>query len=234
LAVETGNVTAFSSNFQGEAEERSIRNLRTDDQEVEAGNVYEVTFSSADMVGFQGTLELAEGLDLVDIAYANAEAGNFNLNHAANGLIAVSYNGAEGELFTLSLRASTNAMLSELINVSDRITFAEAYTNAGNITNLGINFGTTNVAAAEFGLEQNTPNPFAERTQIGFRLPVAGEATLTVQDVQGRTILVRQLEGAAGYNMVELTAAELGATGVLSYTIVAGDHTATRKLVVVR
>jgi hypothetical protein len=56
-----------------------------------------------------------------------------------------------------------------------------------------------------------------------------------IQDIQGRTVLVRELEGAAGRNVIELNVSELGgAAGVLSYTVTSGDFTATKKMVVVR
>ena len=59
--------------------------------------------------------------------------------------------------------------------------------------------------------------------------------TLNVQDVQGRTVMVRELEGFAGRNVTTINVNELaGATGVLSYTLTAGDFSATKKMVVVR
>ena len=87
----------------------------------------------------------------------------------------------------------------------------------------------------ENGLEQNTPNPVAEVTTIAYTLATAGEVTLNIQDVQGRTVLVRNLEGVAGRNVTTLNVSELGgATGILSYTLTAGDFSATKKMVVVR
>ncbi|MBC6996024.1 T9SS type A sorting domain-containing protein, partial [Lewinella lacunae] len=71
-------------------------------------------------------------------------------------------------------------------------------------------------------------------TVIRYELAVAGAATLTVQDAAGRLLLTRKLEATAGRNQVTLTAGELGAAGVLTYTLTAGDFTATRKMVVVR
>ncbi|SER42349.1 T9SS type A sorting domain-containing protein, partial [Neolewinella agarilytica] len=84
-------------------------------------------------------------------------------------------------------------------------------------------------------LAQNTPNPVVETTQIAYTLATAGQVTLNVQDIQGRTVMVRELEGTAGRNVVELNVNELGAaTGVLTYTLTAGDFSATKKMVVVR
>ncbi|MEM9258740.1 MAG: T9SS type A sorting domain-containing protein, partial [Bacteroidota bacterium] len=72
-------------------------------------------------------------------------------------------------------------------------------------------------------------------TLIRYELVKGGAATLTVQDVAGRLILTRQLEAVAGANQLTLTTAELGgATGVLTYTLTAGDFSATKKMVVVK
>ncbi|MBK8878924.1 MAG: hypothetical protein IPN74_10350 [Haliscomenobacter sp.] len=67
---------------------------------------------------------------------------------------------------------------------------------------------------------------------IGFTLPVAGEATLTIQDVTGRTLRVVKGQFAQGYNQVTVKASELNTTGVLSYTLKAGDYAATKKMIV--
>jgi hypothetical protein len=68
---------------------------------------------------------------------------------------------------------------------------------------------------------------------IQFELPTAATATLTIQDIQGRVIMSRTIDAAAGTNAATLESKELkGATGVLTYTLTAGDFTATRKMVV--
>jgi hypothetical protein len=47
--------------------------------------------------------------------------------------------------------------------------------------------------------------------------------------------MVRELEGAAGRNVTTVNVSELGAsTGILSYTLTAGDFSATKKMVVVK
>jgi hypothetical protein len=81
-------------------------------------------------------------------------------------------------------------------------------------------------------LHQNIPNPVTASTMIRFELAVAGAATLTVQDITGRVILTREMDGIAGLNMVALD--NLKTSGVLTYTLTSGDFVATRKMVVVR
>ena len=238
--IQMGDVSgsAAANNLGDDDDARSTVGLETSDLELAAGNIYEVVFTAKDLYGFQGTLELAAGLELVGVDYGQVAARNLNLDAAAEGVIAISYDEVEGitedALFTLEVRATEDALLSDLLSMTNRVTVAEAYPIMGGVANLGINFGT-GFAAAEFSLGQNVPNPVADQTQINYNLVEASEVTFELRDVQGRMILTRQLEGAAGMNVINLNSADLrGATGVLSYTLTAGDHTATRKMIVVR
>ena len=64
-------------------------------------------------------------------------------------------------------------------------------------------------------------------TKVGFTLPEAMDAKLTVFDMTGRVIKI--VEGAyeAGYNEIELLQQDLGTSGVLYYRLDAGDLSAT-------
>jgi len=81
-------------------------------------------------------------------------------------------------------------------------------------------------------LKQNTPNPFGAETSIGFTLPKAAKATLTIRDVKGA--LVYKVEGsyAKGNNLIMLKKEQLGASGVLYYTLETNDFTATKKMII--
>ena len=99
--------------------------------------------------------------------------------------------------------------------------------------NVALNFGNGVVSQAGFALYQNTPNPFKELTTIGFNLPQASTATLTIMDVSGKVLKVVKAPYAKGYNEVVLKRSELGVSnGVLSYRIETGKYTATRKMVI--
>ena len=81
-------------------------------------------------------------------------------------------------------------------------------------------------------LHQNIPNPFTEETAIGFVLPQAESAIISVYDVTGR--LLRSIEGdfVKGFNQVQFRKADLGVSGILYYRLNAGTFTAARKMVV--
>ncbi|MEL6833466.1 MAG: T9SS type A sorting domain-containing protein [Bacteroidota bacterium] len=69
----------------------------------------------------------------------------------------------------------------------------------------------------------------------GFNLPEDAEATLTISDASGRVLTVLRGDYAAGYNTVNVTKDMVqGASGVLSYTITAGEYTTTKKMVAVK
>ena len=87
------------------------------------------------------------------------------------------------------------------------------------------------IAGAGFELYQNQPNPFVNKTLIGFNLPEASAATLTVYDETGRMVFTQKGDFAKGYNTVAIDRALLNTNGVLYYTLTAGSHTATRKMI---
>jgi hypothetical protein len=231
-SVEMGNVSDATENgYANGAEGRDGENIVIEDIYLRTGNTQTVTFGSAELAGFQGTFQLASGLEVVGVSSSSSQATAFNLEQSANGLIAVSHFGAD-ETFTVELRSTVDGKLSELITLNDRITVAEGYTETG-ATNLNLSFTNVGTTVEVFELGQNSPNPFTATTMIQFELPSAAKATLTIQDIQGRVILSRTIDAAAGMNAATLESKELkGATGVLMYTLTAGDFTATKKMVV--
>jgi len=136
-------------------------------------------------------------------------------------------------MFSLVLRAKTEAQLSEVLSISSSITKAEAYGADGSFQEVALQFnnGLASSTGARFELYQNQPNPFRAETLIGFNLPEAATATLTISDVQGRVVKLIRLEGVKGYNSVVLNADNLP-KGVLQYTVSAGQYTDTKTMVI--
>ena len=239
VAIKIGDVNgnAIANSTQG-----SVRHLTSNlginvaDMNLVAGNEYKVDFTAADLngiEGFQFTINLdKKGLALVDLIAGIAAEENFGI-FAEEGVVTASWNGEAkgGVLFSLVVRATSNTMLSEVLNLNSRYTAAEAY-KGGEAVNVGLNFNASK-ASANYELYQNTPNPFAGESIIGFNLPTAGAASITIQDVTGRTLKVINGQYAKGYNQVNLKSTELSATGVLTYTLKAGDFTMTRKMIIV-
>jgi subtilisin-like proprotein convertase family protein len=213
------------------AEGRSAQIISVEDVQLAAGQTHTLVLDGSALAGFQGTIELAAGLELVAADYTGE--GALNLNSAAEGMIALAVRNEA--TVTLEVRATEAGLLSELVSLTDAITVREGVTAAGVSNGLALNFSGVATTGLVNGLAQNTPNPVADVTNIAYTLATAGKVTLSIQDVQGRTVLVRNLEGVAGRNVTTINVSELGgAAGMLSYTLTAGDFSATKKMVVVR
>ena len=95
-------------------------------------------------------------------------------------------------------------------------------------------------AGTPFSLEPNRPNPFRASTEISFSLPAERSVRLAVYDVGGR--LVQQLvEGdrlGAGRHERRWggldQSGRFAAPGVYYYRLEAGEHSATRSLLLLR
>jgi hypothetical protein len=238
VAIKVGDVNAsasVSSATSAEVRTNGTFKLNTLEQHLKAGNEYQVAFTATDLQdiqGYQFALNLDQSkVELLDIEYGVAKAENFGV-FKNEGIITTSWNSKyePGALFTLVLRAKADAKLSSALSLN-RAVSPEAYNQ--NNENLGIvlNYASEAVAAG-YELLQNTPNPFNGETQIGFNLPKATKATLSISD--GKGALLYKVEGsyAKGNNQVTLKKEQLGASGVLYYTLETTEFVATKKMVI--
>ena len=206
--------------------------------EVKAGEVFEVSFRAAEKVqGYQFTLNL-NGLAVEEVV-PGAEMHRENFGVFANALT-TSFEGKTVGEFRVRFRAMKSGKWSEMLSVSSSITRAEAYSLSGERNTIALRFNSPagmTTKGIGFELYQNEPNPFVSKTSIGFYLPEAAAATLTVRDEMGRTLFTQKGNFAKGYNSVAVDAAAfviLQGTGVLYYTLETATDSATRKMVRVR
>ncbi len=217
----------FNGNFEFKVEEQNFK----------AGEQVKVVFNAEDLQtvdGYQFTIKFNEQvLELVTIENGVATAEHFGTAMAANGYITSSWNGTatDNEAFTMIFIAKANGTLSNEIAISSALTNAEAY-EGNDYKNVSINFGS-DVVSNEFALYQNTPNPFKGETVIGFDLPKAAAATLTVSDVSGKILKVVNGDFAKGYNTFTLSSEALS-SGVLYYQLDTEEFTKTMKMVVIK
>ena len=240
VGVKVGDINgSASANSLLGAESRTTNgtlNFNVTDRLVEAGETVTVDFTSANIAtaqGYQFTMNFA-GLNFDGLTEGVASAANFNTNLAKRGMLTTSWNGqatADEVLFSLTFNATSTGLLSELITVSSDLTAAEAYNTDGELLDVTIEFAAADVAVG-FALGQNIPNPFSGETVVGFNLPTAGAATLTVMDVQGKVLKEIRGDYAKGYNQVTLQAKEL-TPGVLYYQLESADQVATKKMIII-
>jgi len=233
VAVKVGDVNATAvANSLTSNEDRTTGTLLLDvnDRTVKAGESFEVTFKAADKAqGYQFTMNL-DGLTVSDIVKGDrVSEENFGV---FAGAMTVSVDGANE--FTVRFRAAKGGKLSQMLSVSSRITRAEAYSLSNERQEVALRFnngGVSTIAGVGFELYQNEPNPFVTKTFIGFHLPEAATATLTVRDETGRTLFTQKGDFAKGYNKVALERELLPTTGVLYYTLETATDSATKKMI---
>jgi hypothetical protein len=171
-----------------------------------------------------GTWELAEGrLRLVwAVATAETKVGN-------------------PELFKLRFRVLQGGQnLSEVLSISQKDMEASAWHTDYRSERVELAYtpvteaqqrGETATEGVGFELYQNEPNPFEDKTVIGFQLPAAASATLTVYDAAGRVVFTQQGDYAKGYNAMVLDRSLLKTSGVLYYTLETATASATKKMI---
>ena len=235
VSVKIGDVnnTAIANAF-ATVDDRSAGTLTFDleDRQVSAGEEFTVHFKAADITaGYQFTLN-TNGLNALEVIPGeHMKSDNFAIFDDA---LTASVDGNAGE-FSVKFRAAQAGTLSRMIGFSNRITRAEAYTEAGDRHEVALRFSTPGgqiVTNAGFELLQNTPNPMKSATNISFHLPAACDATLTISNVEGRILKVVKGAYAKGLNTVTVNRADLEA-GVLFYQIDTPTHSAVKKMIVV-
>ena len=249
IAVKIGDVTEDAETTSLLAVEgrelEEVMYLKASEVAMKAGEEYTVNFSIEELqniYGYQATLNFnTEAVELVDILEGVAGEDNFGFTYLDEGLVATSWNwvpDTEEELpttvmYSLVVRAKADANLSEVMSVNSRITKAEAYATSGEFMDVELSFGlSTPIARADqFELYQNQPNPANGETLIGFNLPEAATATLTISDITGKAIKLIRLDAVKGYNSVMLNAKNLP-KGVLQYTVKAGQYTDTKSMII--
>jgi len=216
---------------------------------------------TASVSGYQFTIN-HPGLEVVDIKPGtNMTLGNFGVFEDA---ITTSYDGPGAGAFSITFRVLKAGKLSEMLGVSSRITKAEAYSvsvnasgnsavaNATGISasanatadkfNIAFRFNngaTSTVSGVGFELYQNQPNPFVNKTMIGFHLPAEASAqagdlipvTLSIFDENGRLVYNQKGAFAKGYNSIAIDRALLNTVGMMYYKLETATDSATKKMI---
>lgn len=243
VGIKVGDVngSAQANNLLGTDDRNTVGELvfAIADTKVKAGEQYTVDFTAKDFEanGYQFTLNFDNSvLDFVELIPAIAGEENFGFTLLDEGAITTSWNAEDVRLddgavvFSLVFNADSDAQLSDLLSVSSRYTAAEAYNNDGELLDVNLEFNGI-LADAQFELFQNVPNPFSDGTIIGFNLPEATSAVLTITDASGRVLKVIDAEYGKGYNQVSIDRDQLSATGVLYYNLETATDSATKKMV---
>jgi len=235
VSMKIGDVngSAIANSFMS-TDDRTAGTLLFDveDRQVKAGEEVVVNFKATEKVtGYQFTMNFA-GLEVVDLVPgAEMTINNFGVFADA---ITTSFDADVTGEFAVKFRATQAGSLSNMLGVSSRVTKAEAYSKGGDRLDVAFRFNGQNgstISGVGFELYQNMPNPFVSKTVIGFHLPEAAEATLTIFDETGRMIYTVNGDFAKGHNAISLDRAQINTTGVLYYKLETAKDSATKKMI---
>ncbi len=246
VGVKVGDVNAnATTNRFDNPTTRSNRSLdlNISDRSFKAGDRISVDVTVGelqDLIGMQATITIDPTIAVIEGIQGQGmdmTASNFNLNDEA--MVTISWNNPDGVrfndgdvAFTLELSANAAGSIAQALNIVNNPLTAEAYDANQEVLSLDLNILSDE--GGEFQLLQNTPNPFTDVTQIGFVLPQDMNVTINVFDVTGKSIKVIRNNFNAGKNTVSLSKHELNTTGVVYYTLQAGNYTATKKMVILQ
>jgi uncharacterized repeat protein (TIGR01451 family) len=208
------------------------------DRMVQEGELVDVAITlPAGLIGWQWTIE-AQGLTLSTVGSDDIAIGDEHVALLDEGIVTMSWNlpvdsgpGKDGVVLHTQWVAGRDGKLSEMFSLTSRVTEAEAYTDAGEVQNVRLVFEQEEGA---FALYQNQPNPWNGHTVIGFELPEAADAVLTIYDVTGVEVFRQSGQYAAGYHTIELNDKQLPAQGALYYRLECGAFTASKKMILTR
>ncbi len=245
VAIKIGDVYSLPEQWQanglearrpGQFEIELVNSLLTKGQKLDVSFELE---GLSDWLGAQFTLSWdPRFLEVIDVSPAIMTQANFGRRSLSQGRLSVSWN-KKGEniedgasaLFTLWVMAKQRLQLQEVFQLNSDITVAEAYHQGGGVHLPKLKFKASEAEWDGFSLAQNTPNPFSQFTSIGFYLPTANTVKLEIYDLTGRELYEVNRYYGAGYQTIELHQKDIRTQGTVWYTLTAGKHTATRKMI---
>jgi hypothetical protein len=177
---------------------------------------------------------------------------HFGLFNTADGEIRAVWNVIQGLnlqdgsiVFNLTFKAlEDNVRLSQTLNLLDEVLPGEAYHTDLSPVDIELQFiqrarplasqrddEEGSEGTPEVLLMQNVPNPFYDKTTIGFVLSEAMDAQLRVFDITGRLLFEYSGNYPAGYNTVELQLDSNADRGLMIYELTTPYGTQTRKMI---
>lgn len=234
--VKVGDVNnSTNAGDAGTRSEESIGELvlSLQNQQLEKEKEYVITVSSEMMKSIAG-MQMALNFDPAKMSIDKIESAglngldesNFGTNKMNDGLLTMSWDdpsaGAvttgNAELFRLYITSHVEDKLNNILQLSPAVLKPEAYTTAGELMDVLIYYQDAD-NMDKVHLYQNYPNPFSEKTTIGFYLPASTNCKLTINDALGRTIKTLEGEYQKGYHQIHIANSDLPTSGSIYYCI---------------
>jgi len=235
IGVKIGDVngSAKANNLIGNGEERNelSYNFVAENTFIKAGETKTIELKldqSANLAGYQFTLNF-DPAQLEIIHASGLKEDNFGFALLNEGALTISTNDQNNQSILLTLKAKKNLNIENGFSIGSRFTKAEAYTISGDLANISLKFSGL-VDNNNFQLFQNKPNPFNQKTIIGFILPESTNATLTIYDAVGKIHQIVNGNYTKGYNEIDIDRSKLPTAGIFTYRLTTSNNSATKQL----
>jgi len=237
-----GNVIANSLLSSGRSEDEI--SLAILDRYVTEGQRIEIPINLSeriDLIGIQMAIQ-SEGLELEgwidgDIRLQSEQIVTIDKDEVATAW----HQSVEGDaitldqsstLFTLIYTATRSGYLRDMMSLEGTRTQPLAYDQSDREYALEIEFYQE--STSHLVLEQNEPNPFKGRTQIGFSIPDAGDVRFDFYDITGRLLHTHEEYYNAGIQELIVTKDQLKADGMIRYRMTYDGVTLSKTMVMIR
>ncbi len=250
VAIKIGDVN-YSAKTSGSAAlvNRNEVNVLSPDIEFKQGENVELQLKPGREMTTSG-MQFTLFFDVDKLVYKNFESkyfvinsSNVNLTNLKKGIITFSIDDLSGKeipandyIMNINFSTIANGVLSHSVKMNSELTKAEIYEGTGdNILESDLKLRFSNQKSdLTFEVYQNTPNPFSDKTNIGFVLPEPGITVLTVFDLNGKVVYTTSKDCNEGYNEFELSNKELESTGMLYYKLESGEYSEMKKMILIR
>jgi len=130
---------------------------------------------------------------------------------------------------------TTSYPIQQLLGITEATTLPNAYTSDGSPKEIYlkpfISDQPNNTIASEFEILQNRPNPFSDKTDIIFYLPIEDNVMIEVFDTQGKMIHQIEQTFSKGKNLVEVNSEDLPHTGIYYFRIQTSSYDRIQKMI---
>ena len=234
IALKVGDVSGNA--FEVLAQSRSVN--RFDVEAKKVGDIVRYSISTSEaqgLVGMQMAIVMEAGMEVVAIG---SDQLPFNDDHFTLTKDELLISWSTGEIVKVSDQAllfidvRINGTSIPILQLDNQLLQAEIYN--GSLEEEDIAFIQNNIIdeTVSLILEQNTPNPFGDITTISFTMARAGNADLTITDINGRTVYEQTGVYQIGKNKIDVSASDIPGSGIYYYTVTSGGERETRRMIV--
>ena len=245
IAVKIGDVNnnvVLSGFSNSNVDSRNATTISIDNASFKKGERVSIPLNS----NFKNTsgLQFALNYDFHMLEFKGFSSDKFavsenNYRQMNPGMIVFSWNDVKNVDFNNALNLEFVAITDgELKNTSmvfvDEVLSSEIYNGENEVSQLSLKVEGQLEAIDQLRLLQNKPNPFSDLTNIGFYLPKAGKATVSILDLSGKLIFKHVGDFSKGFNELGINSSDIKANGLLYYQLDTEFGSETKKMLLIK